>query len=357
MKARPKVLPCTPPLLDWLRQDPAWSGLPRAVRARYRWSSAWGGVNARLSVGVDRGDPPSTLRDPVFVLGPWRTGSTVMHELLVAATGLPAPRTWQCMNAGAFRLSAPPLRGGATARPMDGWLVDAHAPQEDEFALLTLGVPSAYRAFLMPHRFGELLPTLSQRTWMDDPSWLAPWERFLRSVLHVERAAGLPLVLKSPNHTFRLRALLRRFPGARLAWMTRDPVEAAHSNLDMWAAMARRHGLAPMDGAGLHAFLSHAFAAAAEALDEACAALAPDRLSVVPHAALVRAPRELTRAVCARLLPERTIDEARLDERARQVDERAPRRRDEALPAELQRAAQALRRAQDDAARTHGLRA
>ena len=103
---KPITLALTPPLLAWLRQDPSWSSLPWAWRAAQRWRAAWSGLNARQSEAL--ANPAIPLQDPVFIVGPWRSGTTVMHELLTAATGCATPLTWQCMNAPAFRLASRP---------------------------------------------------------------------------------------------------------------------------------------------------------------------------------------------------------------------------------------------------------
>jgi omega-hydroxy-beta-dihydromenaquinone-9 sulfotransferase len=302
------------PLLQWLREDPAWPALPIGLRARLHWQAAWGSVNAGLSAALARGaSEPTPLQDPVLIVGPWRSGTTVMHELLVAATGCATPLTWQCMNACAFQLGAPQRASATQARPMDGLEIRHDSPQEDEFALLTLGAPSAYRGFWMPHRIGELHATLSPDYWLDNTDWLPAWEAFLRGVLRSSGAAARqPLILKSPNHSFRVAAILRRFPRARVVWMARDAGDVLASNRKMWCAMFERHGLTPPNPAALDAFLTAALDAAATALGWCEAHLPAAQWALVRHEALASAPHDTTRAVCRHLLPESVVDEAAL---------------------------------------------
>ena len=302
------------PLLQWLREDPAWRQLPIAVRARLHWQAGWGSVNARLSDATAIGaDERTVLQDPVLIVGPWRSGTTVMHELLVAATGCPTPLTWQCMNACAFQLGTVRRATATLARPMDGLEIRHDSPQEDEFALLTLGVPSAYRGFWMPHRLSELQATLSPDFWLDNAEWLPAWEAFLRGVLRTsDGAARQPLILKSPNHSFRLPAILRRFPRTRVLWMARSAGDVMASNRKMWRAMFERHGLMPADSAPLDAFLAAAFEAATQALGWCEARLPAAQWTIVPHEALVAAPQETTRAVCRHLWADIEINEPAL---------------------------------------------
>lgn len=255
------------PLLRWLQQGRHWQDLTLTQRATLGWKARWSTLNAALSRAQLKDAP--ALRAPLLIVGPWRSGTTVMHELLTAATGWPTPLTWQCMNASAFQLlGRPDNRPELVARPMDGLPIGALSPQEDEFALLTLGAPSAYRAFLQPDRLGELGATLEQRFWLDhSEAWLPAWEAFLQGVLATAPAAREhPLILKSPNHSFRLQAILGRFPAARLVWMARRPADVFESNRKMWRQMFGEHALRPDEGAGLDAFLTQAVQAAADTL-------------------------------------------------------------------------------------------
>ncbi len=297
------TLTLTRPLLRWLRQDPAWSNLPLPLRARLIWLATLGSVNLSLSRSTQQGNGTvATLADPVFVVGPWRSGTTVLHELLVAASHGAAPRTWQCMNAATLALARPQRGSVAAARPMDGLPVHADSPQEDEFALLTTGVDSAYRAFWMPHRISELHHTVDPDFWLQDQAWLAPWTQLLVAMQARQDLGRVPpLILKSPNHTWRLPAILRHFPNARLVWMARDPAQVLPSNRAMWQTMFRLHGLTMGDPAALERFLNVALMNAAGVLDGCVATLPASRLVVLTHEQLRTHPAATTAACLQRL--------------------------------------------------------
>lgn len=303
------LLQLHPALLQWLCSAPSWDKLPWTLRTRLRWMAAWAGLNHRLSATQTQQSEP--LGDPVFVLGPWRSGSTAMHELLVAATGLPTPQTWQCMNAPAFALSAPPRDATAAARPMDGLPVGPYSPQEDEFALLSLGGDSLYRAFWQPTRYAELLPLLEAAHWERHSSWLPLWENFLQAVLRSQNRVGEPLLLKSPNHSLRWRALRQRFPNARSAWMLRDARAVYHSNLKMWHQMAALHGLEPAPSGALETLVAAALGAVATALQEAMQGPQPPVL--VQQARLRDNPRRVVAETCAALNLQCKLDSAAFD--------------------------------------------
>ena len=79
--------------------------------------------------------PPARLPvDPVFILGLWRSGTTVLHELVNACGGWVTPQTWQCFHPSTCFLTGPPAHTAAAQRPMDRGLIATEGPQEDEFA-------------------------------------------------------------------------------------------------------------------------------------------------------------------------------------------------------------------------------
>lgn len=302
------TLQLTRPLLDWLQADSEWSALPLRLRAWLTYQANLGSLNHWLSskrVAEDTLLPrfpsagplnsPAAFpggQHPIFIIGPWRSGTTAMHELLVRTAGLPTPRQWQCMSATTFMHMRP--RGhAAVARPMDDQLVHPASPQEDEFAIMSLGGDSLYRGFWMPHRLLSLRSLLRQDHWVDHEHWGLVWLDFLRGVQLTSIPSSLPMLLKSPNHTFRLRALLDMFPGVRFIWMARPPTELQESNLKMWTQMFALHGLTrPLPG-HLETFLDAVWEQSAEALGILLREVPPERWAVVDQRTLKSHPESV----------------------------------------------------------------
>src|SRR4051794_11580276 len=94
---------------------------------------------------------------PLFIVGHWRTGTTLLHELLILDDRHSFPNTYQCLAPNHFllterlfsRLFAFLL---PTHRPMDNMAFGWDKPQEDEFALCLLGQPSPYLSIAFPNR-------------------------------------------------------------------------------------------------------------------------------------------------------------------------------------------------------------
>lgn len=276
--SQPAVLPLGREALSWVRMGgrPERGGWPQRFMAR--WQCLWFERNLALQRLLP--PPPPPPPDPVFILGLWRSGTTYLHDLLGACPGMLSPTTSQCLNPASFRLRPAPGGERSVTRPMDGLSIDTLSPQEDEFALLALGVPSVYRGFIDPRRLPELARWLDPGSWTaaQPPGWAGRWSEFLAGV---GDGRGGRLVLKSPGHTFRVGALPRIFPDAAYIWLVRDPHDTLLSNRKMWLAMIDRYALWACDPSALDAFLAAAMEHAADCLRRSALLFPRNRLAVL----------------------------------------------------------------------------
>ena len=157
---------------------------------------------------------------PVFILGHWRSGTTLLHELLVQDPRHNSPNTYQCFDPCHFLLTEWFIRRYCNwmlpeSRLMDNMPIGWGRPQEEEFALALLGAPSPYTDFAFPNEATLDFSALD----LDDlpPPVRALWKRtLLRFLQAVSMRDSRRLVLKSPPHTCRIPALLELFPDAQL---------------------------------------------------------------------------------------------------------------------------------------------
>jgi hypothetical protein len=185
--------------------------------------------------------------DPVFVIGHWRSGTTLLHELLVLDERHTFSNTYDCFCPNHFLLTAavlrPLLRGLLPKqRPMDNMAAGWDCPQEDEFAVCNMGVPSPYLTIAFPNHppqnqeFFELAK-VSPR---DRTRWQGALMWFLKCLtVRTPRR----IVLKSPPHTFRIRVLLEMFPKARFLHIVRNPLVIFPSTINLWKRLYRNDGL------------------------------------------------------------------------------------------------------------------
>ncbi len=184
---------------------------------------------------------------PVFVLGHWRSGTTLLHELLILDKQFTYPNTFECFAPMHFSWTewfVPPLLRFLlpSTRPMDKMEAGWDRPQEDEFALCNMGVPSPYLAWAFPRNgpvFDEYLDlvTLSE-------SELNYWKSTLWEFVHrVATMRNRRIVLKSPTHTARVKTLLEIFPDARFVHIVRDPLALFPSTMRLWTTLSQVQGL------------------------------------------------------------------------------------------------------------------
>ncbi len=187
------------------------------------------------------------LRPPLFLVGHWRSGTTLLHELLALDEHFAAPSTYACFNPHHFLLAHHRAPAAARlARPTGDMTVSASSPQEEEFALLCMGATSPYEAFVFPSAFRQfealcdpdLFEHAREPRWNDAITWM------LKATAYV-CGADKRLLVKSPANSFRIPRLNTLFPGAMFIRLVREPCAVFASTLRLWQSMWERYALAP----------------------------------------------------------------------------------------------------------------
>jgi omega-hydroxy-beta-dihydromenaquinone-9 sulfotransferase len=191
----------------------------------------------------------ANLRDAIVVLGYWRSGTTLLHELLCLDPRYTYPTTHACMNPHHFlfsETSALARKGVSAQRPMDEMEVRPDSPQEDEFALLSLGARSPYEALIIPKILPEALKLTDPKDLSPDEEkhWREVFLGFLRGVS--VRGSSKPIILKSPTHGARVSTLRQILPDARYILIIRDPITNFESVVRMWRKMFETYALGPI---------------------------------------------------------------------------------------------------------------
>ncbi len=188
-----------------------------------------------------------TVPPPVFVLGHWRHGTTHLHHLLTIDKRFAFPNNYQCLYPNSF-LTAEKLHSKAIdfflpkQRPMDNVEWRMGSPQEDEFALCVASFKSPCMGWIFPQqrdRYDKYL-TMQDVSEFEIAEWKAAFLLFLKKSTFRSR---LPLILKSPPHTARIKLLLQMFPDARFVHIHRNPYDVFHSTQKMLQAVIELHRL------------------------------------------------------------------------------------------------------------------
>jgi hypothetical protein len=189
----------------------------------------------------------------VFILGHYRSGTTLVHKLLAADSRFGSVRTFDLLFPACppflTRLLEPVVQGFAdlteTRQPFfHDYRLRLDDPNELEPLMLALGSEwSSYWGYLFPRRADEYLarhlrfPTSGARE-----AWK---EAYLAHVVRLShRFQERPLVIKDPPNTGRVEILLELFPKARFIHVVRHPVQAFFSMRRLWRdTILRRYAL------------------------------------------------------------------------------------------------------------------
>jgi hypothetical protein len=280
----------------------AWRRLCRRIdsrRSRLRWRERFfywlNGASYSLLIRIQHASYADKLKTavpsaPIFLLGFWRSGTTLLHELFCCDPRFGFPSTYACMNSSHFLLTERWNHAGKlrqqTRRPMDSMRYSWASPQEDEFALLALGAPSPYEALIVPSlmRDPKSLLDMGQLPREEEERWKKAMRYFLQ-LLTVQQ--GKTMVLKSPPHGFRLPTLPTIFPNARYVIIERNPYEVFASNLKLWQTLLEMYSLESISPDEIEAFVLAAYVLHEEAVAEGTRQINPRSLARVRYEDLV----------------------------------------------------------------------
>ncbi|HEX3872331.1 MAG TPA: sulfotransferase [Pirellulales bacterium] len=260
-------------------------------------NSTWGALQSltyRRRLAQTRIDPP-----PIFVLGHWRSGTTLLHELMVLDSRHGFPTTYACLAPNHFLRTQPivsRLVKIPAHRPMDNMAAGWDRPQEEEFALCNLGVPSPYLTIAFPNEPPQYPEYLTLEGLSDRQ--LEQWKRTLMSFLKtVQLNNPKRLVLKSPPHTARVKTLLEMFPDAKFVHIVRDPVAVFASTFNLWKTLYVKHGLQKPRYEGLDEYVFDSFERMYRKFEADRPLLRSGQLSEVRYEDLVQNPHDELRRI------------------------------------------------------------
>jgi len=239
-------------------------------------------------------DRTEIREDPIFVIGHWRSGTTLLHELLVCDRRHTYPDTYACFAPNHFLLSGWFIKPFLqvllpSRRPMDNMAAGWDRPQEDEFALCNIGIPSPYLTNTFPNHPPQNQEYLDFRG--VPPAAMNRWKQaFLWFLKCLTLRNPKRIVVKSPPHTCRIRTLLEMFPKAKFVHIVRDPYVIFPSTINLWKRLYRDQGLQMPTYEGLEEHVYSTFTRMYEAFDRDRGLIGPGQYCEIRYEDLIAKP-------------------------------------------------------------------
>jgi len=258
---------------------------------------------SRLFMQRDRKTYPSIeqqkIREPLFIVGLPRSGTTLLHTLLAADPEHRVPLTWEVMT------PSPPTRDNEKRRIQRAisscncfnWLaptfrhvhpVSAELPQE----CVSLMAPT-----FLSDQFDAMYYVPSYRAWYFCQDLRPAYEYHRRFLQHLQVRRDAPRwVLKAPTHMFALPTLLAVYPDALFVQTHRAPLDAMASVSSLITILRRVFS----DGVDAHTVCHEAIDYWSKTLDRFLQErdrLAEQRICDVNHDELCRDPLAVVRRI------------------------------------------------------------
>ncbi len=172
---------------------------------------------------------------PVFIIGFWRSGTTLMHHLLTLNPDFGFLNTYHSVFPNHVLTNQWWLKSIARlllpdTRPGDNMKLDFSFPQEEEVALGNLQPLSFYNFFYFPRDLNVFVKDSLFFEGISEAQ-LSGWKEAYKVLINTAliNTGGKRFVSKNPPNTFRIKILLEMFPDARFIYMHRNTYETLSS--------------------------------------------------------------------------------------------------------------------------------
>lgn len=174
---------------------------------------------------------------PVFILGHWRSGTTLLHNILSQDTkNFCFPNTYQVLNPSTFltteKVMAPLFDlFSDSVRPMDNVEMGMKMPQEDEFAPMLETLYSVYLSMAFPSRndYFQRYLSFDEVEASEREEWKEAFMHFSKKLI-LKHDSNQSILYKTPSHTARIKLLLEMFPDAKFIHLSRNPYQVIRSS-------------------------------------------------------------------------------------------------------------------------------
>jgi hypothetical protein len=262
------------------------------------------GLRVARRVNAVSFDPP-----PVFIVGHWRSGTTLLHNLMSRHQNFCFPTIIDALRPYDFypnpaefisrrilQWCLPPIRPTGDVR------LDPDLPQEEELALAAMAAPSFLNCLYFPRQLSKVF---AEEVLFEDAGdetvqlWRSALTYYLAKLAALN--PGRRLLLKNPANSARIPHLRALFPGAKFIHIHRHPADVFHSTRKLYHSLLALFALQDYRAADIDDHILWAYPQLMNRLLDAFAKLPSGHAAVVgyddlaanPASALSRIYRDL----------------------------------------------------------------
>jgi omega-hydroxy-beta-dihydromenaquinone-9 sulfotransferase len=180
------------------------------------------------------------VKEPVFIIGHFRSGTTFLHYLLGQDPNLGYVSTFETMTPGMIIANEEMFKNLVknhlpAKRPMDDLEMHANLPYEEEYAIANMSPFSFYHGWYFPKRWNHyfdkyvLFKNSSQQ---EIDTWKQTYDYFLKKITYKNN--GNHIILKNLVNTARIKHLLDLYPNARFIHIHRNPYHVYRSTWKLY---------------------------------------------------------------------------------------------------------------------------
>jgi len=173
-------------------------------------------------------------KPPLFIIGHWRSGTTLLHNMLCKAPSagylttfhstFPNNLTSKWIFKTFMRMNMP------DKRPSDNVVLNINFPQEDEFALSNSQPNAYYNFFYFPKNYKKFYDRAVYHKNLSEKEierWYKSYDKlFKKAMINTQ---GEQLIIKNPVNTARIDKILKLYPDARFLYIYRNPITVFYS--------------------------------------------------------------------------------------------------------------------------------
>jgi hypothetical protein len=165
----------------------------------------------------------------MFILGHWRSGTTLLHNMLCADPDAGFLTTYQSVfpNNMASKLIFKTFMkiNIPDERPSDKVKLNVDFPQEDEFAFCNMNHNGYYNFFYFPENYDTFYKRAVKHEGLsraEKQQWYKDYDLMVKKA--VINTNGKRVIVKNPVNTARIKHLLKMYPDAKFLYIYRNPI-------------------------------------------------------------------------------------------------------------------------------------